>query len=63
MCPNLNCGRALEVGCGRGILTADILQYWYKTVDLFDKSRSACKFARQRFSKAKKVGMITQGTM
>ena len=39
------------------------MQYWYKTVDLFDKSRSACKFARQRFSDAKNVGMITQSTM
>jgi len=30
------CERALEVGCGGGILTRDVLHKFYKKIDLFD---------------------------
>ena len=57
--PNLAYGRALEVGCGRGHLTMDLLQNVYKYIDMFDRSKSACKFARRKFDGNLSVSSIT----
>ena len=37
--------RALEVACGRGLLTRDLLSKKYKSVDMFDQSNEAIKEA------------------
>ena len=35
--PNLKYKRALDVGCGGGLLTIDLLSKYYKAIDMFDK--------------------------
>ena len=43
--PNHKYTRALEVACGRGLLTKDLLSTWYAEVDMFDKSSEAIEEA------------------
>ena len=39
--PGLDLTRALEVACGDGRLSKDLLQKWFKKIDLFDQCSNA----------------------
>ena len=41
-----NFGRAIDVGCGNGILTRDYLTKWYNIVDMFDIDGPAIEMAK-----------------
>ena len=46
---NLKYDRAVEIACGRGLLTEFFLKKKYKKVDLFDKSRNRVKKLVKKF--------------
>ena len=52
---NLKYDRALDVACGRGLLTELFLMKKYKKVDLFDKSRNRVKQLVKKFILEKNV--------
>ena len=52
---NLKYDRALDVACGRGLLTELFLMKKYKKVDLFDTSRNRVKQLVKKFILEKNV--------
>ena len=51
--------RALEVACGRGLLTRDLLSKKYKYVDMFDQSAKAMRDAEDENINSRNV-VITE---
>ena len=60
---NLKFNRALEVGCGKGYLTDDILKNKYAKVDMFDKKREHINRLKRKFQLNRKNIQPTVATM
>ena len=45
--PSMKLESVIELGCGRGHVTRELLVDWFKYIDLLDQCEVACGFARE----------------